>query len=70
MNNKQHDIIVMWDLFGFYHEKNMNICIGRTKVTKREMIIFVNYVTYVDKVNLLRNDITNVFISMYELHQT
>lgn len=48
----------------------MNICIGRTKVTKREMITFVNYVTYVDKVNLLSNDITNAFISMYELHLT
>lgn len=48
MNNKQHDIIVMWNLFGFYHEKNMNICICRTKVTKREMITFVNYVTYVE----------------------
>lgn len=69
MNNKQHDIIVMWNLFGFY-EKNMNICIGRTKVTKREMITFITYVTYVDKVNLLSNVITNAFISMYELHLT
>lgn len=48
----------------------MNICICRTKVTKREMITFVNYVTYVDKVNLLINDITNAFISMYEMHLT
>lgn len=34
------------------------------------MITFVNYVTYVDKVNLLINDITNAFISMYEVHLT
>lgn len=48
--------------------KNMNICIGRIKVIKWEMIIFVNYVIYVDKVNLLSNDIINVFILMYELY--
>lgn len=46
----------------------MNICIGRIKVIKWEMIIFVNYVIYVDIVNLLINDIINVFILMYELY--
>lgn len=58
----------MWNLFGFYYEKNINICICRIKVIKWEMIIFVNYVIYVDKVNLLINDIINVFILMYELY--
>lgn len=57
----------MWNLFGFY-EKNMNICIGRIKVIKWEMIIFIIYVIYVDKVNLLSNVIINVFILMYELY--
>lgn len=52
----------------FYYEKNMNICICRIKVIKWEMIIFVNYVIYVDKVNLLINDIINVFILMYEMY--